>query len=186
MNTIKKKHLNHKNIYPLLLFLFFLLLTANAPKVQAADSLEDGEYAIELTMTGGSGKASVQTPTLLTVQDGTAYAKLTWSSSNYDYMIVDGQKYLNESEENVNSSFTIPIEKFDEDLPVLADTLAMGTPHEIEYILHFYSDSIDSKSSLPQEGAKRVLLMAAVIIVGGAILNHIVQSRRKKDYTGTR
>lgn len=186
MNTIKKKHFNRQNIYPILFFLFFLLFTADAPKAQAAGSLEDGEYAIELTMTGGSGKASVQTPALLTVRDGTACAKLIWSSSNYDYMIVNGKKYLNESEENANSSFTVPIEKFDEDLPVLADTLAMGTPHEIEYILHFYSDTIDSKSSLPQEGAKRVLFMAAVIIVGGAILNHIVQSRRKKDYTGTR
>ena len=74
----------------------------------------------------------------------------------------------------------------DEDLPVIADTLAMGEPHEIEYTLHFYSDSIGAKSSLPQEGAKRVLLMAAVIIVGGGILNHWVQKRRQKDYTGKR
>ena len=30
-----------------------------------------------------------------TVKDGKAYAKIQWSSSNYDYMIVDGQKLLN-------------------------------------------------------------------------------------------
>ena len=46
--------------------------------------------------------------------------------------------------------------------------------------------SIDSKSSLPQEGAKRVLIMAAVIIIGGGILNHFVNERRKMDYTGKR
>lgn len=60
-------------------------------------SLEDGEYAIEVTMTGGSGKASIQSPALLTVTDGTAYISITWSSSNYDYMVVDNRKYENES-----------------------------------------------------------------------------------------
>ena len=86
----------------------------------------------------------------------------------------------------VNSVFTIPVAAMDEDMTVIADTLAMGTPHEVEYVLHFYSDSLGAKSSLPQEGAKRVLLMAAVIIVGGGILNHWVQKRRRQDYTGKR
>ena len=40
-------------------------------------SLEDGEYAIEVTLTGGSGKASIQSPALLTVTDGTAYISIT-------------------------------------------------------------------------------------------------------------
>ncbi len=149
-------------------------------------SLEDGEYAIDVTMTGGSGKATVQSPTLLTVTDGIAYASITWSSSNYDYMIVDGQKYLNESGEEVNSHFTIPVPDLAEDLPVIADTLAMGTPHEVQYVLTFDPASIASKSTLPQEGAKRVLLMAAVIIIGGGILNHFVNERRKMDYTRKR
>ena len=140
-------------------------------------SLEDGEYAIEVTMTGGSGKASIQSPALLTVTDGTAYISITWSSSNYDYMVVDNRKYENESAKDANSHFTIP---------VLDLTLAMGTPHEIEYTLQFNTTSIASKSTLPQEGAKRVLMMAAVIIIGGGILNHIVNERRKRDYTGKR
>lgn len=93
-------------------------------------SLEDGEYAIDVTMTGGSGKATIQSPTLLTVTDGVAYASITWSSTNYDYMIVDGQKYLNESGEGSNSHFTIPVPDLTTDLPIIADTLAMGTPHE--------------------------------------------------------
>ena len=58
----------------------------------------DGTYSIELTMTGGSGKASVVSPTILTVENGQAYADITWSSSNYDYMIVAGNTYLNESD----------------------------------------------------------------------------------------
>lgn len=167
------------------------LCAITAAPVLAAESadalsLEDGEYAIDVTMTGGSGKATVQSPTLLTITDGTAYASITWSSSNYDYMIVDGQKYLNESDAEVNSHFTIPVPDLTEDLPVIADTLAMGTPHEVQYVLTFDPTSIASKSTLPQEGAKRVLIMAAIIIVGGGILNHFVNERRKMDYTGKR
>ena len=40
------------------------------------------------------GKASVTSPTLITVKNGEVTADIQWSSSNYDYMIVDGEKYL--------------------------------------------------------------------------------------------
>lgn len=160
--------------------------SANAENDAGLSDLADGEYAIDVTMTGGSGKATIQSPTLLTLNDGIAYASITWSSSNYDYMIIDGQKYLNESEEDANSHFTIPIADLTRDIPVIADTLAMGTPHEVQYVLTFDPASIASKSTLPQEGAKRVLIMAAVIIIGGGILNHFVNERRKQDYTGKR
>ena len=104
-------------------------------------SLEDGEYAIEVTMTGGSGKASIQSPALLTVTDGTAYISITWSSSNYDYMIVDGEKYLPTNTEG-NSTFEIPVSALGTPLAVTADTVAMSTPHEIEYTLTFASASL--------------------------------------------
>ena len=145
---------------------------------------EDGEYAIYVSMTGGSGKATVVSPTVFLVKDGKAYAKLQWSSSNYDYMIVAGEKILNENtNENGYSTFTIPVTAFDSEMSVIADTTAMGTPHEITYALTFYADSIESKGALPQEAAKRVLVVAAIIIVGGGILNHFVAKRRNRDYT---
>ena len=147
---------------------------------------EDGEYSIQVELEGGSGKASVTSPTILTVEDGKTYAQIQWSSSNYDYMVVDNRKYENESAKDANSHFTIPVLDLTKELTVRADTLAMGTPHEIEYTLQFNTASIASKSTLPQEGAKRVLMMAAVIIIGGGILNHIVNERRKRDYTGKR
>ena len=189
-----------KKIYAILLAIFLLTgvcpiplyaartVTASANTENGTDifNLTDGEYAIDVTMTGGSGKATIQSPTLLTLNDGISYAAITWSSSNYDYMIVDGQKYLNESEEYANSRFMIPIADLTQDVPVIADTLAMGTPHEVQYVLTFDPASIASKSTLPQEGAKRVLIMAAVIIIGGGILNHFVNERRKQDYTGKR
>lgn len=141
--------------------------------------LEDGEYAIELSLIGGSGKASVVSPTLLTVQDGKASAQLQWSSSNYDYMIVGNEKYLNENTEGGNSLFHIPVEALDRELSVIADTTAMGAPHEITYTLTFYSDTIGPKSQMPQEAAKRVVAIALVIIVGGGILNHYVNKKRR-------
>ena len=100
--------------------------------------LEDGEYSIQVELEGGSGKASVSSPTLMLVKDGKMYARLQWSSSNYDYMIVDGEKYLNESEEGRNSVFTVPVTALDDKMEVIADTLAMGAPHEIDYTLTFY------------------------------------------------
>lgn len=154
---------------------------ASESQLSTSVTLEDGEYAIDLTMSGGSGKATIDSPTLLVIKDQKAYANLTFSSSNYDYMIVGDEKYLNQSEEGMNSTFEIPVEDFDRDVEVIADTLAMGTPHEITYQLHFYSDSIQSKSALPQEAAKRVLIMAAIIIVVGGILNAWVKKRRKSS-----
>ena len=140
---------------------------------------EDGEYSIQVDLEGGSGKASVTSPTILTVKDGQAYAQIQWSSSNYDYMIVDGEKYLPTNEEGMNSVFEIPVLSMDEGMPVIADTTAMGAPHEIDYTLTFYSDSIGSKSQLPQEAAKRVVAVAVVIIVGGGILNYFVNKRNR-------
>ena len=139
----------------------------------------NGEYCIQVDLEGGSGKASVSSPTLMLVKDGRMYAELQWSSSNYDYMIVDGEKFLNESEEGRNSVFTVPITVLDDKMKVIADTLAMGAPHEINYTLTFYEDSIGSKGQLPQEAAKRVVAVALIIIVGGGILNYFVNKRNR-------
>ena len=75
----------------------------------------------------------------------------------------------------MNSKFVIPVEVFDEPMKVIADTTAMGTPHEIEYELTFYTDSLTSKDNLPQEAAKKVIWIALGIIVIGGILNAVVK-----------
>ena len=151
--------------------------------VPAAQSLtldkEDGEYSIQVDLEGGSGKASVTSPTLITVKDGKVTANIQWSSSNYDYMIVDGEKYLPGNEEGANSEFQIPVSVLDEGMPVIADTTAMGTPHAINYTLTFYSDSLGSPSQMPQEAAKRVVAVALVIIVDGGILNYFVNKKNR-------
>ncbi|MBQ9061382.1 MAG: hypothetical protein IJ121_00935 [Eubacterium sp.] len=140
--------------------------------------LADGTYAIEVTMTGGSGRASISSPTWLIVQDGKAFAKLLWSSTYYDYMIVNGRKYLNQTTDGGNSTFIIPVTALDEPMEVVADTTAMGDPVAIDYVLTFYEDTIGSKSQIPQEAAKKVLISALIIMAAGGIVNYFVKRRR--------
>ena len=99
---------------------------------------QDGTYQMEVELLGGSGRASVASPAKVEIKDGKAVATLEWSSPNYDYMVVDGEKYLPVNTEG-NSVFQIPVEAFDQDIAVIADTVAMSTPHEIEYTLNFHA-----------------------------------------------
>lgn len=167
----------------MVIFLLAMMLLCPVQVLAAGEGLEtdmeDGEYSIQVDLEGGSGKASVTSPALMLVKDGRMYAQLQWSSSNYDYMIVNEEKILNESEEGRNSVFTVPVTVLDDKMEVIADTLAMGAPHEINYTLTFYEDSIGSKGQLPQEAAKRVVAVALVIIVGGGILNYFVNKRNR-------
>ena len=107
------------------------------PKAEeAAETPADGEYSVNVVLEGGSGRASVDSPAALTVADGRMTAAIVWSSPNYDYMIVDGEKYLPTNTEG-NSTFEIPVAALGTPLSVVADTVAMSTPHEIEYTLTF-------------------------------------------------
>lgn len=103
--------------------------------------LEDGSYTVAVRLEGGSGRASVETPAALRVEDGNAFAVITWGSSNYDYMKVEGEK-LDLINTGGNSSFEIPVRVFDRKMPVIADTIAMSEPHEVEYTLVFDSTTI--------------------------------------------
>lgn len=144
---------------------------------------EDRSGGRRIFHTGGAGRRKRKGqrffPHIDAGKEGKMYARLQWSSSNYDYMIVDGEKYLNESEEGRNSVFTVPVTALDDKMEVIADTLAMGAPHEIDYTLTFYEASIGSKGQLPQEAAKRVVAVALVIIIGGGILNYFVNKRNR-------
>ena len=103
--------------------------------------LEDGIYTVELAFEGGSGKAKVLSPATVTVSGENVTATIQWSSPNYDYMIVDGEKYLPVNTEG-DSVFEIPVLFFDKPMDVIGDTVAMSKPHEIEYTLTFYSDTM--------------------------------------------
>lgn len=111
---------------------------------KSAVDLEDGTYTAEVTLEGGSGRASIESPATLTVKDGKVTASIVWSSPNYDYMIVDGKKLLPVNIEG-NSVFEIPVASFDTALDVIADTVAMSKPHEIEYKITFDSSTIKAE-----------------------------------------
>lgn len=109
--------------------------------IKSTVDLEDGTYTAEVTLEGGSGRASIESPATLTVKDGKVTASIVWSSPNYDYMLVNDEKYLPVNTEG-NSAFEIPVAAFDTALDVIADTVAMSKPHEIEYTLTFDSSTI--------------------------------------------
>lgn len=103
--------------------------------------LADGSYLVEMTFEGGSGRASIASPVTINVGNQKVTASVEWSSPNYDYMLVDGEKFLPVNTEG-NSVFEIPVAAFDEPVTVIGDTVAMSKPHEIEYTLTFHSDTI--------------------------------------------
>lgn len=104
-------------------------------------NLADGTYTVALTFEGGSGKAQILSPATVVVTDGKAVATVQWSSPNYDYMLVGGDKYLPVNTEG-DSVFEIPVLAFDEPMEVIGDTVAMSKPHEVEYTITFHSDTI--------------------------------------------
>ena len=116
-------------------------VSVSDPQPLADDTAEsevpaDGSYTVEAVLQGGSGKASVQSPARLTVENGAMTATVIWSSKNYDRMIVNGQEYA-PTYENGLSCFTIPVSALGAPLPVQAETTAMSQPHMIDYTLTF-------------------------------------------------
>ena len=114
--------------------------------VQNNDSLADGVYQIAVSLSGGTGKATVASPAKLTVRDGNMTAALVWSSPNYDYMLVDEVRYEAEIIDG-HSVFEIPVAALDRELTVIADTVAMSAPHEITYTLLFDSSTLTDEAA---------------------------------------
>ena len=133
--------------------------------------LKDGEYTIEVTLTGGSGRATVTSPTHITVDNSKVSAEIEWSSPNYDYMEVDGKEYRPVNESG-NSTFLIDVPKLDEEIPVKAETLAMSEPHMIDYTLYF-----DSSTAKAKGGFTGVIIGGIVAVLA---VSAVVMQRRNK------
>ncbi|MBQ1870406.1 MAG: hypothetical protein II146_08035 [Treponema sp.] len=129
------------------------------PYVMQKCGLKDGSYTISVKLAGGSGKASVKSPASMRVKDGIPLARIEWSSPNYDYMILNGEKILPLANEQ-NSVFELPVLVFDKAMSVFADTTAMSTPHEILYQLEFSLETAQRKG----------FSLAALIILATALL----------------
>ena len=134
---------------------------------QETIDLKDGDYTVNVELSGGTGRAEVTSPAKLRVEEQKATAVIEWSSPNYDYMVVNGEKYLPVNTEG-NSVFEIPVLVFDEAMAVTADTTAMSAPHEIEYTLTFAKDSIHSESNgamLAIPAALAVAVICAISVI---------------------
>ena len=99
-------------------------------------TVADGTYQVNVTFSGGSGRAKIASPTELTIKDGRATAKIVWSSDKYDYMEVEGIRFTPEIQ-NGHSVFMVPVTELDKPLAMVGDTTAMSTPHAIDYQLTF-------------------------------------------------
>ncbi|MBQ9006138.1 MAG: hypothetical protein IJ092_07165 [Atopobiaceae bacterium] len=131
---------------------------------------EDGTYLVDVSMEGGSGKASVSSPAKVSVKEGKAAAEIEWSSPNYDYMVVAGKTYL-PINEGGNSVFLIPLLSIDEPFDVVGDTTAMSKPHEVAYRLAFDSASAVEAGSANALGNTFPLpvMVGCVAAVGGVL-----------------
>lgn len=140
--------------------------------------MTDGKYTIELTLTGGTGKAYIESPASLEIKDGVMTAELVWSSCNFDYMKIGNAEYYPVSGEK-NSTFLVEVPALDHEIPVLAETVAMSKPHLIEYSLCFDSTTIKEANTFPLwavfVGAAIAFgALAAVILIRRCRKNEIV------------
>ena len=141
--------------------------------------MTDGVYDIEITMTGGTGKAYIISPVKLTVSGGSMTARMEWSSSKYDLMIVDGKEFLPVNSGG-NSVFDVPVATLDEPLEVKAETVAMSEPHLIEYVITFDKSSLPSENSVDIPlAAGGAVLVAAVVCC--AVIAFVKAGKKKND-----
>lgn len=101
---------------------------------------QEGSYTCEVTLEGGSGRATVESPAQLESDGKTILATIVWSSPNYEYMLVDGIQY-DPIQESGNSTFQIPV-VLGQKMAVSASTVAMSQPHLVDYTLYLDGASL--------------------------------------------
>ena len=105
-------------------------------------NLADGEYAAAVSLEGG--RASVESPAALTVENGAATARLVFGTKKIDYVIVDGEKYLPEDGAET-AVFTVPVAAFDRKLSIVVDSTAIAPAVEVAYTMTFDSATITAR-----------------------------------------
>ena len=143
-------------------FFAILILLCAAAFLSACGAKEQSDRTYipgEFRFTGGSGKVRITCPEV-SVQNGKAVAKLVFDSPNYTYVKIDNVQYNRDEENSTENSsvFYAPV-LLDEEFPILAQTIAMSTPHEIEYRLLISSKAGEgqgAEGSAPEEGQSTV------------------------------
>ena len=79
----------------LLLCIWIAAAGCAGQKTEQSAAAEDSQLCwAAVTLEGGSGKASVESPCPVMDRSGDLFAVITWSSSHYDFMVVNGEKLL--------------------------------------------------------------------------------------------
>ena len=115
------------------------------------NKLADGEYTIDITCSGGTGRGGITSPARVFVKDGKYTLEITMTSSTYDYARVKGIKYYNVNPGGL-SQFKFPVTSLSGSLPVSADTTAMSKPYEVDYVITFDPDSLTLVSGRTDDG----------------------------------
>ncbi|NLU23701.1 MAG: hypothetical protein GXW99_03055 [Clostridiales bacterium] len=149
--------------------LLTLLLTTAA---FAAPVLKDGTYQVAVTLSGGTGRVTIESPCQVTVANGQATATVVLDSKNYDYMRIDDQ-YYNAVHGEGTSAFEIPV-VLGTDVEVAAQTTAMSQPHEVAYQLHFDVAPVSGQNSVS------MIVWVGAGVAGVAVAVVVLVVRKKK------
>ena len=139
-------------------------------------TLKDGDYNIPVKLEGGSGRAGIASPAPVHIENKQTTATITWSSEHYDYMKVDGKKYL-KTNKSGNSTFEIPVKEISKPLDVIGDTTAMGRPYEIGYTITFDTAKAE-RSGGPS--ASTVAVPVIIACAAAAVIACMAIRRKKK------
>lgn len=123
------------------------LLAAATDAVDNSTALPDGTYTPEnFTATGGTGKVTITCPQVI-VENGKAFADVTFSSKKYVYVKANNQLF-NGTVNTSGVTYRIPLD-LNEDVKILALTTGMSMAHEIAYTLHVTLNETPAPTATP-------------------------------------
>lgn len=123
------------------------LLAAATDPVDNSTALPDGTYTPEnFTAAGGTGKVTITCPQVI-VENGKAFADVTFSSKKYVYVKANNQLF-NGTVNTSGVTYRIPVD-LNEDVKILALTTGMSMAHEIAYTLHVTLNETPAPTATP-------------------------------------
>ncbi len=123
------------------------LLAAATDVVDNSTALPDGTYTPEnFTAAGGTGKVTITCPQVI-VENGKAFADVTFSSKKYVYVKANNQLF-NGTVNTSGVTYRIPVD-LNEDVKILALTTGMSMAHEIAYTLHVTLNETPAPTATP-------------------------------------
>lgn len=169
------------SIWALLVNVYGDDVSDNDSSTIAANHLKDGEYTIKVTLSGGSGRAHIESPAKIKVKDGKLTARIRWSSEYYQYIQIGDQKY-NKINKKGKSYMDIPV-VLDQDINIQALTTAMSMPHLINYTIRFDSTSLKKiEKTRDKPSSHRAFICGGSVILICMAGACIYRSRKKSGY----